>query len=168
MVQPTKQPQSGNSVGLGANPEVPRVQEAECSTHSNNANGAMTDRGRWRLTNHAAVQAAAACGVDFYGSWQDSWKPTEHDAHGRSEGGMSQLPAARPVRSTGHAVRVEAVCHAPGRTCDDDGVQGEDGDRRSTKSTRKRSQIAEFPHAWIKTDFFTPSCPQFLASFFVK
>jgi len=35
-------------------------------------------------TNHASVQAAAACGVDFYGSWQDSWKPVEHDAQGRS------------------------------------------------------------------------------------
>ena len=35
-------------------------------------------------TNHASVQAAAACGVDFYGSWQDSWKPTECDAQGRS------------------------------------------------------------------------------------
>ncbi len=30
-------------------------------------------------TNHAAVQAAAKSGVDFYGSWQDSWKPTEAD-----------------------------------------------------------------------------------------
>jgi len=35
-------------------------------------------------TNHASVQAAAECGVDFYGSWQDSWKPVEHDACGRS------------------------------------------------------------------------------------
>ena len=35
-------------------------------------------------TNHASVQAAAARGVDFYGSWQDSWKPTERDAQGRS------------------------------------------------------------------------------------
>ena len=35
-------------------------------------------------TNHASVQGAAASGVDFYGSWQDSWKPTEHDAQGRS------------------------------------------------------------------------------------
>ncbi len=35
-------------------------------------------------TNHASVQAAAACGVDFYGSWQDSWKPGERDAQGRS------------------------------------------------------------------------------------
>lgn len=35
-------------------------------------------------TNHASVQAAAACGVDFYGSWQDSWRPGEQDAQGRS------------------------------------------------------------------------------------
>jgi hypothetical protein len=34
-------------------------------------------------TNHAAVQAAATSDVDFYGSWQDSWKPTESDAQGR-------------------------------------------------------------------------------------
>jgi len=34
-------------------------------------------------TNHASVQVAAASGVDFYGSWQDSWKPGEHDAQGR-------------------------------------------------------------------------------------
>lgn len=35
-------------------------------------------------TNHASVQAAATCGVDFYGSWQASWKPGERDAQGRS------------------------------------------------------------------------------------
>lgn len=35
-------------------------------------------------TNHASVQAAAAHGVDFYGSWQQSWKPAERDAQGRS------------------------------------------------------------------------------------
>jgi hypothetical protein len=35
-------------------------------------------------TNHASVQAAAAGGVDFYGSWQESWKPGERDAQGRS------------------------------------------------------------------------------------
>src|SRR6202166_2815691 len=33
-------------------------------------------------TNHASVQAAAVGGVDFYGSWQDSWKPVERDAQG--------------------------------------------------------------------------------------
>jgi len=35
-------------------------------------------------TNHASVQAAADCGVDFYGSWPESWKPGERDAQGRS------------------------------------------------------------------------------------
>ena len=40
-------------------------------------------------TNHASLQATAAAGVDFYGSWVDSWKPTEQDAHGRSGSFMS-------------------------------------------------------------------------------
>src|SRR5580658_7902511 len=35
-------------------------------------------------THHASVEAAANCGVDFYGSWQESWKPGERDAQGRS------------------------------------------------------------------------------------
>jgi transposase len=35
-------------------------------------------------TNHASVQAAADGGVDFYGSWQESWRPGERDAQGRS------------------------------------------------------------------------------------
>jgi len=35
-------------------------------------------------TNHASVEAAADGGVDFYGSWQESWKPGERDAQGRS------------------------------------------------------------------------------------
>lgn len=34
-------------------------------------------------TNHASVQRAAERGVDFYGSWQNSWKPREQDALGR-------------------------------------------------------------------------------------
>jgi len=34
-------------------------------------------------TNHASVQVAAACGVDFYGSWPASWKPGERDGQGR-------------------------------------------------------------------------------------
>jgi hypothetical protein len=34
-------------------------------------------------THHASVAAAADCGVDFYGSWQESWKPGERDAQGR-------------------------------------------------------------------------------------
>jgi hypothetical protein len=34
-------------------------------------------------TNHKSVQTAADCGVDFYGSWQDSWRAVERDAQGR-------------------------------------------------------------------------------------
>ena len=34
-------------------------------------------------TNHASVQAAADGGVDFYGSWPESWKAGERDAQGR-------------------------------------------------------------------------------------
>jgi len=34
-------------------------------------------------TNHASVEAAASRGVDFYGSWPESWKPGARDAHGR-------------------------------------------------------------------------------------
>ena len=32
------------------------------------------------------MAAAASWGVDFYGSWQESWKPGERDAQGRSAG----------------------------------------------------------------------------------
>lgn len=35
-------------------------------------------------TNHASVQAAAARGVDFYGSWKPKWEPSDHDAFGRA------------------------------------------------------------------------------------
>ena len=34
-------------------------------------------------THHGSVAAAANGGVDFYGSWQESWKPGERDAQGR-------------------------------------------------------------------------------------
>ena len=34
-------------------------------------------------TNHASVEAAENRGVDFYGSWQESWKAGDRDAHGR-------------------------------------------------------------------------------------
>ena len=51
-------------------------------------------------TNHASVQAAAACGVDFYGSWQDSWRPGKHDAQGRSA----------PFQSSAFAYDAERDC----------------------------------------------------------
>src|SRR5258708_2226 len=49
---------------------------------------------------------------------------------------MSPLSAARPVRFPERATRVEALRHAPRRTCDYDGVQSQDGDRRGTTDLR--------------------------------
>jgi hypothetical protein len=84
-------------------------------------------------TNHASVQAAATHGVDFYGSWQDSWKATERDAQGRSEAFMSsafpydaaqdvfRCPAGEALRqrvvlNRGHGVRTR-VYRAPKEAC---------------------------------------------------
>jgi len=84
-------------------------------------------------TNHASVQAAATHGVDFYGSWQDSWKATERDAQGRSEAFMSsafpydaaqdvfRCPAGEALRqrvvlNRGHGVGTR-VYRAPKEAC---------------------------------------------------
>src|SRR6266852_2656509 len=86
-------------------------------------------------TNHASVQAAAACGVDFYGSWQDSWKPLERDAQGRSAGFLAsafpydatqnvfRCPAGATLRpgailNRGHGVHTH-VYRAPKEACRD-------------------------------------------------
>jgi transposase len=84
-------------------------------------------------TNHASVQAAATHGVDFYGSWQDSWKATERDAQGRGAAFLSsafpydaaqdvfRCPAGetlshRAVLNRGHGVRTR-VYRAPKEAC---------------------------------------------------
>jgi transposase len=84
-------------------------------------------------TNHASVQTAAAHGVDFYGSWQDSWKPSERDAQGRSAAFMGKAfpydgeqdyftcPAGEMLRHSailnrGHGVRTH-VYRAPKDAC---------------------------------------------------
>ena len=84
-------------------------------------------------TNHASVQAAATHGVDFYGSWQESWKPTAGDAQGRSGAFLSsafpydatqdvfRCPAGetlrhRAVLNRGHGVRTR-VYRAPKEAC---------------------------------------------------
>jgi hypothetical protein len=146
-------------------------------------------------TNHRSVQAAAAAGVDFYGSWQDTWKPTEQDAHGRSgvfissafpydaEQDVYTCPAGK--RLTLHVVANDDngvrrhVYKAPKAACHSCALRAQCGPRkqrpgwrRSVTRTeepavtttfktkmeteaakqiyRQRSQIAEFPHAWIK------------------
>lgn len=84
-------------------------------------------------TNHASVQAAAAGGVDFYGSWQESWKPVERDAQGRSAAFLGSVfpydaeqdcftcPAGQTLRhhavlNRGHGVRTH-VYRAPKAAC---------------------------------------------------
>src|SRR5271163_4429259 len=146
-------------------------------------------------TNHAAVQAAAKSGVDFYGSWQDSWRPTESDAQGRSGAFISsafpydaehdiylcpagQQLAHKTVINRGHGV-LTRLYKAPAAAC----CSCEYRDKCASKKPRpkwrriitriehpvatvafkakmeteeakqiyrQRSQVAEFPHAWIK------------------
>ncbi len=84
-------------------------------------------------TNHASVHVADARGVDFYGSWQNSWKATERDAQGRSAAFVSnafpydaaqdvfRCPVGetlrhRAVLNRGHGVRTH-VYRAPKEAC---------------------------------------------------
>jgi transposase len=84
-------------------------------------------------TNHASIEAAANCGVDFYGSWQESWKPGERDAQGRSaaflasafpyDGGQDcfTCPAGetlthRAIQNRPHGVRIH-VYRPPREAC---------------------------------------------------
>ena len=84
-------------------------------------------------TNHASVAAAANCGVDFYGSWQESWKPGEYDAQGRCDAFLASAfpyqaesdsftcPAGktlthRAIQNREHGVRIH-VYLAPREAC---------------------------------------------------
>jgi transposase len=146
-------------------------------------------------TNHASVQVAAEHGVDFYGSWQDSWRAVERDAQGRtSEFLASAFPydAARdrftcPAGQTlthhallnrDNGVRTH-VYRAPKKACPHCPLRDKCAPQRACPEWRRsitrlqepsattafkqkmateeakqiyarRSQIAEFPHAWIK------------------
>lgn len=146
-------------------------------------------------TNHASVQAAAECGVDFFGSWQDSWKPVEYDACGRRgeflanafpydpnrdcftcPAGQILTHQARMNRGNGVLTHV----YRPGKTvCAKCPLRSQCAPpnarpgwwrsitrieepatttvfkmKMATKEAQRiyaqRSQIAEFPHAWIK------------------
>jgi len=146
-------------------------------------------------TNHASVQAAAESGVDFYGSWQDSWKPVEHDACGRSGEFLASAFSYDPKRDCftcpagkvltrrtrmdrGNGVLTH-VYHAGKTACSECPLRSQCAPLnarptwwRSITRTEEpaattafknkmaseeaqqiyaqRSQIAEFPHAWIK------------------
>ena len=146
-------------------------------------------------TNHASVQVAARHGVDFYGSWQDSWRPVERDAQGRSASFLASAfpydaeqdrftcPAGQTL--THHArlnrdngVRTH-VYRAPKQACPHCPLRNQCASKNARPEWRRsitrleepaattafkikmatdeakqiyaqRSQIAEFPHAWIK------------------
>jgi hypothetical protein len=146
-------------------------------------------------TNHASVQAAEVSKVDFYGSWHDSWKPTEYDAHGRrgkfissefpydAEHNVYVCPAGKRltlhvVKNNEHGVRLQ-IYRAPKAACRSCPLRDQCGPKKKGSEWRRsitrgedpavtaafkakmeteeakaiyrqRSQIAEFPHAWIK------------------
>ncbi len=146
-------------------------------------------------TNHASVQAAATCGVDFYGSWQASWKPGERDAQGRSAAfqasafsyhakldcftcPVGQTLGHHAILNREHGVRTH-VYRAPKEACrtcahrsecapqkprsewvrsitrmeepaETTAFKAKMATEQAQQIYRKRSQIAEFPHAWIK------------------
>jgi transposase len=146
-------------------------------------------------TNHASVQAAAACGVDFYGSWQDSWKPVERDAQGRKAAFLSsafpydagpdhftcpagQILTHHALLNRENGVRTH-VYRAPKAACPNCPLRDQCAPQQARPEWRRsitrieepaattafkikmateeakqiyaqRSQIAEFPHAWIK------------------
>lgn len=146
-------------------------------------------------TNHASVQVAADYGVDFYGSWQDSWRAVERDAHGRQAEFLANAfpydaaqdrftcPAGQTLShhalmNRDNGVRTH-VYRAPKKACPHCPLrdkcappQARPDWRRSitrlqepsatiafkqkmaTEEAKqiyaRRSQIAEFPHAWIK------------------
>jgi transposase len=146
-------------------------------------------------TNHASVEAAAKCGVDFYGSWQESWKPGERDGQGRSEAFLASAfpydagrdgftcPAGKTLthhstQNREHGLRIH-VYRAPKEACRNCTLRSQCAPAKArpawvrsiTRSEeppttrafkakmatqaakeiyQQRSQIAEFPHAWIK------------------
>jgi transposase len=146
-------------------------------------------------TNHASVQAAAECGVDFYGSWQESWKPVEYDACGRrGEFLVSAFPydpkrdcfTCPAGQTLTHRARINrgngvlAHVYRPGKTIcakcplrsqcapsnaspawwrsitrtEEPATTTAFKTKMATEEAQQiyaqRSQIAEFPHAWIK------------------
>lgn len=60
------------------------------------------------------------------------------------------LSAARARRPAVGAARMAEVDYPPRRTGSNDGLQNPDEDRRGAQIYAQLSQIAEFPHAWIK------------------
>jgi DDE family transposase len=132
-------------------------------------------------TNHASVQAAATHGVDFYGSWQDSWKATERDAQGRSAAFLSSAfpydaapdiftcPAGETLRhgavlNRGNGVRTH-VYRAPKEACRTCALRGECSPPNSRSAWRRSITRIEEPSATtaFKTKMKTEEARQIYA-----
>jgi len=146
-------------------------------------------------TNHTSVRAAARHGVNFYGSWQESWRPGDHDAMGRSSefqasafpydaasdcyrcpAGETMTLHAMMNRENGVRARVYRAPKKACRECvhrsdcappnarvqwvraitrneepaETIAFKAKMRTEEAQRIYRRRSQIAEFPHAWIK------------------
>jgi transposase len=146
-------------------------------------------------TNHASVKAAETAEVNFYGSWQEAWKPVERDAPGRGPAFMASAfsyDAERDIylcpageRLTHHAIYNDKngvrrhVYKQPRSACRTCAYRDQCASKKPAAGWRRsitrieepsattafkakmkteeakqiykqRSQIAEFPHAWIK------------------
>jgi transposase len=114
-------------------------------------------------TNHASVQAAAERGVDFYGSWQDSWKATERDAQGRGDAFLSNAfpydaardvftcPAGETLRhatvlNRGNGVRTH-VYRAPKEACRTCALRGQCSPPNARSAWRRSITRIEEPSA---------------------
>jgi transposase len=147
------------------------------------------------FTNHTSVKAAETAGVSFYGSWQETWRPTDYDACGRgpafiasafaydAERDLYLCPAGEKltyfaIYNDTNGVRRYAYRPATS-ACRSCAYRDQCASKKAPASWRRkitrieepaatiafkarmmteeakqiykqRSQIAEFPHAWIK------------------
>jgi hypothetical protein len=147
------------------------------------------------FTNHTSVKAAETAGVSFYGSWQETWRPTDYDACGRGPAFIASAftydadrdiylcPAGEKltyfaIYNDANGVRRHAYRPATS-ACRNCAYRDQCASKKAPASWRRkitrieepaatiafkarmmteeakqiykqRSQIAEFPHAWIK------------------
>src|SRR6202166_758348 len=117
------------------------------------------------FTNHTSVKAAESSKVDFYGSWQNSWKPVEYDAQGRSGAFLGNLfpydakhdvylcPAGQrlthhAILNREHGVRTH-VYKAPKAACRDCPSRNQCASKKAPPNWRRSVTRLEEPAATI-------------------
>jgi transposase len=116
-------------------------------------------------TNHGSVAAAANCGVDFYGSWQESWKAGERDAQGRKAAFLASAfpyqaetdcftcPAGeilthRAIQNREHGVRIH-VYRAPREACRKCALRGQCAPQKASSQWVRSITRMEEPAATL-------------------